>query len=591
MLKQDMPSGKVLLSFESSPRNKSRYSTLAVKTEEPEAEEAKEYAAFLKEQERKCGPDGFLDSTKYTHSFQVRGKVLESKGSRSKKGKPGPVGGMAGQKSPSPTKSAPASLGPLGEQMGPKKPETVVDVMNKVARDEQEHTRRMKIIEDHMWQHRQEERDLKRAEGDLMKNQTLLKRTMRDYEIAISRKKQSEDQKMLDNHKKEFLITRDYVHQKESQTKQNIEKGVSKQQQLKDEDRKVFLSIGDLERKYRAKVDEIELRRVEVQKLSEEFSKKMLLKEEETHRLNSELTDLALNINMELKKNQTMVKDTRQDHLDEGNEAWRHENQMERKYEQKIKKNRDKIDTFENAKRKLSLDQAIARTGMEEKIRDEGRALLDTRNRLTDNSFTQKRLQEEALNTRLDLTNKRIERKLQLHNARKQKKLQQISMDKRDQHEASVAKWAERYNKKYFDAMRRENEDTMKHAQRTVSKLEEIEHNLSNRVRDSELSRKQKEQSVRRLNQKLADMKRHHQQLLKQQMIECTNKERELEQALLREQSYLAKAHVNREEGYLTLQKHRMSMQEDVNILGETAREHQRLLRIGQRSDLMNSVP
>lgn len=48
MLKQDMPSGKVLLSFESSPRGKSRYQTLAVKTDEPEPEEAKEYASFLK---------------------------------------------------------------------------------------------------------------------------------------------------------------------------------------------------------------------------------------------------------------------------------------------------------------------------------------------------------------------------------------------------------------------------------------------------------------------------------------------------------------------------------------------------------------
>ena len=53
----------------------------------------------------------------------------------------------------------------------------------------------------------------------------------------------------------------------------------------------------------------------------------------------------------------------------------------------------------------------------------------------------------------------------QLHNARRERRLQQISSDKKDFHDNSVAKWAERYNKKYYDASRRENEDTMKHAQ------------------------------------------------------------------------------------------------------------------------------
>lgn len=74
-----------------------------------------------------------------------------------------------------------------------------------------------------------------------------------------------------------------------------------------------------------------------------------------------------------------------------------------------------------------------------------------------------------------------------------------------------------------------------------MSKLEEIEHNISNRVRDSELSRKQQEQQARRLSSKLAEMKRQHQMLIKQQMIDCANKERDLEQKLLRQQSELAK--------------------------------------------------
>ncbi|XP_028651466.2 uncharacterized protein LOC114647103 [Erpetoichthys calabaricus] len=41
-------------------------------------EMAKEYTRFLLEQERKCGPDGFVDSTRYRHPFIVRGREGET---------------------------------------------------------------------------------------------------------------------------------------------------------------------------------------------------------------------------------------------------------------------------------------------------------------------------------------------------------------------------------------------------------------------------------------------------------------------------------------------------------------------------------
>ena len=63
----------------------------------------------------------------------------------------------------------------------------------------------------------------------------------------------------------------------------------------------IFYS-GDLERKYRAKISEIELRRTEVQRINDEFEQRMKQKEEETFNLNKELADLALTINMEVKK-------------------------------------------------------------------------------------------------------------------------------------------------------------------------------------------------------------------------------------------------------------------------------------------------
>ena len=43
---------------------------------------------------------------------------------------------------------------------------------------------RMCSLQDHMWQHRQEERDLKRAENDIRRNQRELKRSLKHYELG-----------------------------------------------------------------------------------------------------------------------------------------------------------------------------------------------------------------------------------------------------------------------------------------------------------------------------------------------------------------------------------------------------------------------
>ncbi|KAJ8022899.1 hypothetical protein HOLleu_37924 [Holothuria leucospilota] len=578
--------GRLVMPFEPSPRSKSRYQNLSVLGDRPmedeEGQEAKEYAAFLREQERKCGPDGFLDSSKYTHSFQVRGKVLESKSNKPKRNE-----GFSGRRVPTPPKHAkPANM---SNKQKDEKPSTVVDLVNNVKKDEQDFEKKLKLIEDHMWLHRQEERDLKRSEGDILKSQQILKRTMRDYEIAINRKKMAEEKKILDNKQKEFFISNQYVHQKENMTKEEIEKSISTAQQEKGEDRKVFLSIGDLERKYRAKMSEIELRRAEVQKLSEQFEKSMQLKEEETSALNKELTELALTISMEVKKKREQDHNVTKQKIEESESKRKQENEISQSLDSKLKRNELKANQYESNKRQLSADVNRSKLQLSEKLREEGRHLLDTKNRLMDNSVTQKKLQEAALNAKLDWTNKQIEHRLQAHDARKQKNLQAISQAKRTEHEESVAKWHERFSKKQYESQRRENEDNMKHATRAVNKLEEIEYNLSNRVRDAELTRKQREQQCKRLMNKLGEMRRRHAAKLKKEMVEMNQLEKDLEQKILREQSYLFKSHVNREEGYLTLQQHRIKMQEDKNLLSEVSREHQRLLRIGEKTDMINS--
>ncbi|KAK2156985.1 hypothetical protein LSH36_201g04045 [Paralvinella palmiformis] len=59
---------------------------------------------------------------------------------------------------------------------------TVVDLVAKKRQDDKEYDRRLNIIEDHMWQYKQQERELKRLEGDIIKNQREVRRSLRDYE-------------------------------------------------------------------------------------------------------------------------------------------------------------------------------------------------------------------------------------------------------------------------------------------------------------------------------------------------------------------------------------------------------------------------
>ena len=58
-------------------------------------------------------------------------------------------------------------------------------------------------------------------------------------------------------------------------------------------------------------MSEIELRRSEVNRLNEEYLQKMKLKESESYKLNQELAELALALNMEAQKQVVVKLDTR----------------------------------------------------------------------------------------------------------------------------------------------------------------------------------------------------------------------------------------------------------------------------------------
>ncbi|GFR77049.1 myosin-11-like, partial [Elysia marginata] len=155
------------------------------KEEEDEgAAASKEYAAFLKAQERKVGPGGFLDSTRFSYTFAL--KKEKEKSQPSKPGRP-----------------------------RARTPDNVVLLTARIQKDEKDYEKRIKIIEDHMWQHKQEERELKRTEGDIIKNQRAVRHTLRDYGNAVNKKRIAEEKKLNQSLERFTKMSQDHVHDRE----------------------------------------------------------------------------------------------------------------------------------------------------------------------------------------------------------------------------------------------------------------------------------------------------------------------------------------------------------------------------------------
>lgn len=75
--------------------------------------------------------------------------------------------------------------------------------------------------------------------------------------------------------------------------------------QSKDKGRKTLLVCNDLSRQYKLKMNELDLRQIELNTLQSEFEQKIRRKEEEEARVKKELAEIALALNMETVKAKT----------------------------------------------------------------------------------------------------------------------------------------------------------------------------------------------------------------------------------------------------------------------------------------------
>ncbi|XP_052069048.1 trichohyalin-like [Mytilus californianus] len=519
--------------------------------EDEKKEQSKTYATFLREQERKVDPElGFLDSSRFTNPYVVKKNKERTKLSHSGSGKP-----------------------------------SIVSLSNRIANGQKEHNKRIKVIEDHMWQHKQEERELKRIEGDIIKNQRAVRHTMRDFENAINKKRLEEEKKLNQGLEKYTVIQREHIHRKEESTKERLQQTLNFEQGSKSVGRKNELTKSDTARKYKAKMSEIELKRIELMRLNQEYESKMRSKEEEEHRLQQELTDLAITLNMEAQKGRKQQFDLNKEKKRQETNKINEDVSADKSVENKMMRSDGDTKAAESNKRKLSADLNVTKSHLDIKKRDETRHLTDTQFRLTDNSNTQRQLNEAALHAEMDLKAKQIQQKLESHNARRVHYMTTNLRNKKEKEEAQQLVWEGRFKRRNADQERRKHEDSLKFFKKMVTKGEDQEKNLYNQVRNSEYARQKQEQNVRRLQQQLAEIKRKNSIKIREELSERQRLEREIEQTYIREKAELDKAHAEREESYIKLQKHRQYLKEDKYQLEEHEREHVRLLRVGNVTD------
>ncbi|KAL8619183.1 hypothetical protein ACOMHN_049965 [Nucella lapillus] len=396
-------------------------------------QDSKDYAAFLKSQERKVGPEGFLDSTRYSHTFQLK-KDKESKSAPAK------------SKATTTSSSVPS----------------VVSLTAKVEKDEKDYRKRIKVVEDHMWQHKQEERELKRAEGDIIKNQRAVRHTLRDFGNVINKKRMAEEKKLNQSLERFSDMQREHVHKKHELTRKRAEKSISSARERKQEDKKTLLNLNDLNRQYEHKMSALDLKRVEVMRLSQDFETKMRTKEEEQHRLKNELAELAITLNMVAQKGRVQQIDHGRAQKNESSQRIRDDLESDINLDTRMQRSDGDVKGAEMTKRKLSADLVLTRAHLGIKKRDEQRHLTGTQIRLEDNTTIQRQLNQTARHAEMDLKARQLQQRLQAHNAKRIQRLQTSMQTKRDKEEAQQTVWEARFKVRAQETDRKKHEDSLK---------------------------------------------------------------------------------------------------------------------------------
>ena len=526
-------------------------------TEEPMDDDYRQnrndYAKFLKEHERTLGPTGFLDSQRYTHTFNVRALNLS------------PRSGQGYRQE--------------------KEPMTVVALTNRIAADQREFERRMKVIEDHMWQHKQEERELKRVEGDVNKKKRSVQRMMRELENSMGKKMLEEEKWLNDSIKKTEKVRSESVHGREERTKQRITKAHTDLQQNKDKMRKNMLVVTDAEHQYRAKLTELELKKSQMQNMTREFEEKLKRKETETRNLAKDLANLSLLMNMDAMKGRIADAEFKRQERSQAQKYINEEKAHQAELDKKLSKSEGINRASENRRRQASATLSSNKAHLSERSREGDRRVTDNRNLVESNIAAQKKLQEAAEAAKLDKQRKEYQRKVQAHVVKKNLGLRKAQTARQKTAQERQINWEKTFDQNHRDFVRRRNESLLKTFTRIVQHDNETEHQLFQKCKQQEYSRKSEEQNLNKLKEQYVKAKARNTGKIREVISDTEKREKEIGKRVMVAQAKLIQAQNERSTAEWMLRKYRGAAKETELVQNELLKEKKHLMKVAALTD------
>jgi len=515
-----------------------------------------EYAKFLKGQEdsRVVGPSQtFIDSRRYIHSFRLK-------------------------------------LRPPSATSVSQMPTSVVSMRSRLEEDEKEFEKKMKIIEDHMWKHKQEERELKRMEGDVKKSKRLVMRIARDFESSKTREMLEEEKKLTDSIKKIEKTRVEGVRMKQARTRARSSRAQSGLRQRRKVEREKLLVRSDAERQYKRKISEMEMKKSEMARLTRAFEEKLLRHENETHKISKELADLSIQMNMEAMRakaeEEAMKRDERIQVKRYVTEDRRHEIQMSKK----MRKTHGISRGAENRRRRASGELSGTISHISERLRDGDRRVSDNQHRVEMNMTSQRKLQEATEATKLEKRKKELERKVEGHVIKKMSSMQTAKEARRRIDEERSESWKKTFEEHQKSYLRGRNRDLLRSLEKVVQSDGEMEMKMYQRVKKDHQMCQSGQQMAKKLKQKVIQTRFAAGRKNQEEILRSNLQEKNLLMKLKKAESDLIHLQNVKSTSESLLHKYRNASNETKFVCEQLNEEQKRLDGIGEKTDHFNTI-
>uniref|UniRef100_A0A7M5V9Z2 Uncharacterized protein n=2 Tax=Clytia hemisphaerica TaxID=252671 RepID=A0A7M5V9Z2_9CNID len=443
------------------------------------------------------------------------------------------------------------------------------------------------LLQDYMLLCKQEERNLRRVEGDIIRKESNLKVAMRNYENDIYHNQRHQETEAITAEKEEEKIKQHHFIENEKITKERTNKNIGLIHKEKEGDSKVINKLNGLEFKFESIADAIQQKRTEMDSIVKEFEEKLKLKEEEEFRLKKEFANLSIELNMEAQKHRVQKENDKES---SNKVSLRNKTENSRRLNElghKVQAHKERRDKAERSKRRYSQDLHEMIGVMSSQAREDGRRLKDIKVKIEKNTNDMRQSQIKHDLLQMERLGKQSNEKVLAVNARR-KEIQDILSQQRKQRNDQTTDEFRMRNLMVNHEIKKQNlDDSIQHLSRVVDRHEDTEHTLYGQVRQLESDRRKQEQNVHSLKQQLLETQKQNKLLLNQTAFRCKQQEIELEQRLLREEADLRKALTEREERIQTLAKYRGFSKEEKYMLEEQRKNQDRLHRIERKTNMI----